>query len=353
MPQRSDTTRFEAASALIQGGRDHQEDAVVTDFPLGSDLGLVVLSDGMGGHAAGDIASKIVMTEVYSELKFQSTDPAAFAAHLPDILRNAALSANDCVRAHIEENPSAYGMGATLVAATLLGDQLNWISVGDSPLYVFRSGELKQVNEDHSMAPQIDLMVTSGMMSADAAVNHPDRNALTSVLAGDEIPKIDCPRAGMTLLHGDIVLAASDGLQFLEDDEIRGVLECDCDKSSATIARHFLAKLDELGDPDQDNTSLAVIKIEIASADETPVDLNQDALGLEESAWVGYGSADVSDAGAWQTEAAIIDDVAVETLPIRRAVTDQEPADPQVRPRRVVFESDRKSARPKKAKAKT
>ena len=104
MKQPSDT-QYEAVSALIQGARDHQEDAVVADFPLGSDLGLVVLSDGMGGHAAGDIASKIVMTEVYSELKFQSGVPEDFAFHLPDILRTAALSANECIRAHIDDNP--------------------------------------------------------------------------------------------------------------------------------------------------------------------------------------------------------------------------------------------------------
>ena len=68
-------TRFDVTTALSVGARDHQEDAVVADFPMGSDMGFVVLSDGMGGHAAGDMASKIVMTEVFCELKFQSGAP--------------------------------------------------------------------------------------------------------------------------------------------------------------------------------------------------------------------------------------------------------------------------------------
>ena len=70
---RSPEPRFDVASAICQG-RDYQEDAIVTDFPFGSDSGVVVLADGMGGHAAGDVASKIVVTEVFSELKFESAN---------------------------------------------------------------------------------------------------------------------------------------------------------------------------------------------------------------------------------------------------------------------------------------
>ncbi len=71
---RSPEPRFDVASAICQGGRDYQEDAIVTDFPFGADSGVVVLADGMGGHAAGDVASKIVVTEVFSELKFESAN---------------------------------------------------------------------------------------------------------------------------------------------------------------------------------------------------------------------------------------------------------------------------------------
>ena len=80
---RSPEPRFDVASAICQGGRDYQEDAIVTDFPFGMDSGVVVLADGMGGHAAGDVASKIVVTEVYSELKFQSANFADFETNDP------------------------------------------------------------------------------------------------------------------------------------------------------------------------------------------------------------------------------------------------------------------------------
>ena len=88
---------FDAASAISLGRRDHQEDAVAVDFPTGAGLGFAVISDGMGGHAAGDIASKIVVTEVFSELKLQSGNVSAMEHDLGQILHNAAQSANDCV----------------------------------------------------------------------------------------------------------------------------------------------------------------------------------------------------------------------------------------------------------------
>ncbi len=324
MPQQS-KAQFEAISALIQGGRDHQEDAVVADFPMGTDTGIVVLADGMGGHAAGDIASKIVMTEVYSELKFQSTDPAAFALHLPEILKNAALAANDCVRAHIEENPEAMGMGATLVAAVTLGDRLYWISVGDSPLYLFRDGDLVQLNEDHSMAPQIDLMASSGMISEEDARHHPDRNALLSVLAGDDIPKIDCPAEGLLLRDADVVVVASDGLQFLENHEIEEVLAEVADAGGAAVARTFLDRIAELDDPDQDNTSFAVIRVHLADAaaasGEDDAGEAPDAHAMPDNVEVLYGEegADAKDA--------------------------------QIRPRRVSIESEQVRERPPRAEA--
>ena len=90
---------FDAASALSQGGRDYQEDALISDYSLGSDISFTVLADGMGGHAAGDMASKIVVTEVFSELMFQRADAEAFAHDIPQSLTAAALSANACLKA--------------------------------------------------------------------------------------------------------------------------------------------------------------------------------------------------------------------------------------------------------------
>jgi len=252
---------FDVASAVSQGGRDYQEDTVVTDFPLGSDSGFVVLADGMGGHAAGDVASKIVVTEVFSELKFQSATFSYNENDIPTHLFDAAKSANECLLSEVSTNPETTGMGSTLVSVVICENRLFWISIGDSPLYILRDGKLKQLNEDHSMAPQIDFMVESGMIDAEVGKNHPDRNCLTSVLMGDSVAKIDCPKTPFELKIGDILLVSSDGLQFLEDSEIQEIMATHAKKPSNEISARLLAALQKLDDPDQDNISFSVIKI--------------------------------------------------------------------------------------------
>ena len=253
--------RFDVASVLNRGRRDYQEDAIATDFPLGAEFGYAVLSDGMGGHAAGDVASKIVVTEVFSELKFQSSDVPRFVENVNKVLKSAAISANECMAAHAATNPDTAGMGATLVAPVFVKDHLYWISIGDSPLYLLRDGKLRQLNEDHSLGPHIDYMVRSGMMSEDVGRNHPDRNALTSVLIGETIERIDCPEVPFQLRSGDILIVASDGLQFLSNGRIREVLRESDDMPSVRIADRLMGELRKLGDPEQDNISFSIIKV--------------------------------------------------------------------------------------------
>jgi len=257
----SANTHYDVASAINIGQRDCQEDAIITDFPLGAQHGFVVLADGMGGHAAGDIASKIVVTEVFSELKLQSGDSEALEGDINRILRGAAGIANQCVQSHAASHPLTNGMGATLLASVLLKNHLYWISVGDSPLYLFRAGQLTQLNEDHSLAPQIDHMVRSGLMKPENGRDHPDRNCLTSVLVGLEIPQVDCPSEPLALQPGDIIVAASDGLQFLSDEQICDVLSRHENSASAEITSALIRNVEHLNDPDQDNVSISVIKI--------------------------------------------------------------------------------------------
>ena len=266
MMWRSREPRYDVASGISQGARDYQEDAITADFPVGAEAGFVVLADGMGGHAAGDVASKIVLTEVYSELKFHFADVAAFEARAPEILRGVAELANEALRQHMGSHRETEGMGATLVAPCLVENRLWWISIGDSPLYLYRGGKLSQLNEDHSMAPQIDFMVKSGLMDAEAGANHPDRNCLISVLMGTRIPKIDCPTHPHELRAGDIVICASDGLQFLTEAQIERVVTRYRKSRSTEIAERLLEELNRLDDPDQDNISFTVIKVNDATA---------------------------------------------------------------------------------------
>lgn len=258
---RSPEPRYDVASAIAQGGRSYQEDAIVTDFPFGMDGGVAVLADGMGGHAAGDVASKLVVTEVFSELKFQSANFADFEAEIPSFMQSAAVEANECLRAHVIDHPETKGMGATLVSLVLVENRMFWISIGDSPLYLMRDGELRQLNEDHSLAPQIDYMVEQGLLTPEAARDHPDRNCLTSVILGGKVARVDCPNDPFSLKMGDVVVVSSDGLQYLENDRIKKLLHKYRRRKAADIAGHLLEALDDLADPDQDNISFSVIKL--------------------------------------------------------------------------------------------
>lgn len=253
--------RYDVASAISQGQRDYQEDALVTDFSVSEDYGVIVLADGMGGHAAGDVASKLVVTEVYGALKRQSGSFGAEEAKIPTTLHEAAVRANDQLREHVITNPETQGMGATLVSLVTVGERLYWNSIGDSPLYLVRRGKMQQLNEDHSMAPQIDLMAQSGLMDPEVARVHPDRNCLTSVIYGETVAKVDCPQEPFRLEKGDIVVVASDGVQYLDETAIERLLHKHRRKTAAEICGLLLAAVENLRDPDQDNISLSVIKV--------------------------------------------------------------------------------------------
>ena len=262
---RSHEPRYDVASGISQGARNYQEDAITADFPVGAEAGFVVLADGMGGHAAGDVASKIVLTEVFSELKFHYADVEAFERQAPEILRSVAEIANETLRDHAASHPETEGMGATLVVPALVENRLWWISVGDSPLFLYRNGLLTQLNEDHSMGPQIDFMVQSGLLDARLAADHPDRNCLMSVLMGTQIAKVDCPTRPLELKAGDIIVCASDGLQFLTNAQITRILGKYRKSRSTEIAERLLEEIYKLDDPDQDNISFSIIKVNDAS----------------------------------------------------------------------------------------
>ncbi|MEM1371665.1 MAG: protein phosphatase 2C domain-containing protein [Pseudomonadota bacterium] len=252
--------RIDVVTALDQGARDYQEDSLVADFPLGRDCGFAVLADGMGAHASGDLASSLVVGRVFSLLKanlalFEDKD-----ANVPETLRRCVEHANHALEIHVTNKPSDRGMGATLVIVLILRGRLYWASVGDSPLYVLRNGELAQLNEDHSMAPSIDAMVAAGQMSANVAATHPDRNVLTSAISGDQIARVDCPDAHYDLKDGDTILLSSDGLQSLSDADILETLTAAGTWSSYETAAALLTSVTDLANPDQDNVSFMVAK---------------------------------------------------------------------------------------------
>lgn len=253
---------YDAASAIIRGRREYQEDALAVDFSAGAGLGFIVLADGMGGHSAGDVASMIVVTEIFSELKLRANDAAKLESEIGSILHSAVSNANDCVGRVAEESPGMRGMGATLVAPIVIANRLYWISVGDSPLYLFRGNRLFRLNAEHSVKSHMKRLVDRGEMPREEAETHPDRGCLTSVLIGGAIPEIDCRDTPIELRHNDIVIAASDGLQFLSDQDIAIVVHDARALPSAEISARLIRRITDLNDPEQDNVSLCVLKVQ-------------------------------------------------------------------------------------------
>ena len=146
------------------------------------------------------------------------------------------------------------GMGCTLLAVVLAQEGLYWISVGDSPLWLWRAGRLYRLNQDHAYRSILAQRVYEGEMSADDAASHPDRNALISAVTGHDLELVDAPHQAHTLERDDQILLASDGMLTLNEAEIAGVLgsvrsgESPCGRLLAEVAAH--------AHPHQDNVTV-------------------------------------------------------------------------------------------------
>ena len=255
------TFGYDIATATHQGARPYQEDSLQAFGDNARAIGYAVIADGLGGHAAGDVASGIVNAEVFRQIEAQDAALVSGDVDIPALLTEAAQTANSLVGAHAKAHDETYGMGSTLLATIIVGDALWWLSVGDSPLYLYRDDGLEKLNEDHSMAPQIDMLVKIGALTPEEGRYHPSRNTLTSVVSGHAIETIDCPPTPMTLCAGDIIIVSSDGLQYLPDAQISEILAASTTLPSQEIADVLLAALSALDDPEQDNIAFAVIKI--------------------------------------------------------------------------------------------
>ncbi|MGI9648062.1 MAG: Stp1/IreP family PP2C-type Ser/Thr phosphatase [Acidimicrobiia bacterium] len=188
--------------------RDSNEDSV---FPAadGASAGpmLVAVADGMGGHAAGEVASLLAIETVSS-----SEEP------LPDRI----IEANRVVMEAAEDRPDRYGMGTTVTAGEFRPDGTLLVGhVGDSRLYLFRRSNLLQVTTDHSLVAEY---VASGAISAEEAEHHPQRNVITRALGIDWEVIVDSHTVHLRV--GDRVLICSDGLtSMVPHAEIAGILQ--------------------------------------------------------------------------------------------------------------------------------
>src|SRR5476651_2263052 len=181
-----------------QGGRPYQEDRwALSTLPDGTLL--AILADGMGGHAGGAVASKLVVDAFLKSIEQGQS------------LSEGLQSANAAVGAGAAASAELTGMGSTLVGALVKDNEVRWISVGDSPLYLVANGKLERLNADHSFVPQIDAMLDRGMITAEEAANHPSRHALREAIMGEPLNLID--QGKRKLGAGTTLLLCSDGVE--------------------------------------------------------------------------------------------------------------------------------------------
>ena len=231
--------------------REENEDAVVVwRNKAGLDT-LLVVCDGMGGHAAGQTASSIAsktLTRVLAEDGDEGPNV--------DRLKRACKQANTAVFAASEDNPEWKGMGSTLVVVAIQGTDLGLLNVGDSPAYLFRDGEAKLISQDHSWPAE---QVRLGVIKPEEAATHPLKHRLTRAIGvWDSIQSFTDK---MKLEEGDSIVLCSDGVESagVSVEEMGKILFRDGDIDGG--AKRVIERCRELGAPD--NVTLAVARVEV------------------------------------------------------------------------------------------
>ena len=223
----------------------NQDYIYVSEESVGNLPNLFIVADGMGGHKAGDFASKCTV-ETICEIASRS-----FEKNPVLILKKAIETANGDVYKKSTEDEAYEGMGTTVVAASCLGKYLQIANVGDSRLYVI-GDEITQITKDHSL---VEEMVRMGGINRDAARNHPDKNIITRAIGAERTVDIDF--FSVELKPSEKVLMCSDGLtNMLEDEEIRQIIQGT--GSVEVRARELVAAANDRGG----NDNISVILIE-------------------------------------------------------------------------------------------
>lgn len=194
--------------------RDHNEDAISWD----QERGLAMLADGMGGHNAGDVASRLCLESLDAELRSALDKPLTIESGDDDpqanLLQHVVISANHAVCRAAQENTAHQGMGTTLVALLFYGERVVVAHVGDSRVYRLRGSVLDQITADHSL---IQELMTRGMMTAEQAEDSSYGHVVTRAIGsdGEVVPDIQ----ELALNAGDVFLLCSDGLSDLVVDK--------------------------------------------------------------------------------------------------------------------------------------
>jgi len=215
--------------------------------PIGNLPNLFIVADGMGGHKAGDYASRFCVEFFTQYIKDSNiTSPIA-------LMEEAIRATNEALYAKSKQQEEFEGMGTTFVVATICGNELYVANIGDSRLYVI-SKEIKQITEDHSL---VQAMVKTGELNRDEARVHPNKNIITRALGVNEKAQPDFFE--VELAEGDIVLMCSDGLtNMLEDEYIEKIIRENAEDPK-TAAETLVRTANQYGG--KDNIAVIVIKV--------------------------------------------------------------------------------------------
>lgn len=237
------------------GQRGNQQDRHAVQRVDSAEIGsgwLLVVADGMGGHVAGERASELAVASFAAEFtKTKGTVRERLRAALHD--SNAQLADS------VARDPRLHGMGTTLVGAFIGAVGLEWVSVGDSPLWLHRGHSLRRLNEDHSMRSLLEDLARSENGQAHHAPFQ-GGNLLRSALTGGQIKLIDLAPSPVGLRPGDTVILASDGLLTLADDEIGELLRAGGRARAKELVDSLLDAVSRTGRTAQDNTTVIVAR---------------------------------------------------------------------------------------------
>ncbi len=227
----------------------NQDYVFCSDETVGLLPNLYIVADGMGGHKAGDFASRFSVTEFEKEIREQK------GRTIIGSMEGALRVTNERLLKEAFAEPDLQGMGTTFVAATVLPGEVLVANIGDSRLYIIsEKGTMKQITQDHS---RVEEMVQRGEISKKEAKHHPKKNEITRALGAMEQVAPDFFE--VEIEQGDYILLCSDGLtNMVEDDEIKEVV-----LKSETELSDRASRLVELANENggRDNISLILVQI--------------------------------------------------------------------------------------------
>jgi protein phosphatase len=246
------------AAGLTDVGRRRKqnEDA----FLLDNDLGLYVVADGMGGHAAGEIASQETVETVHGMVtRERNLLEPLLAGDLSDVpvrrvvrlLESSVQAATYMVFALAEHNPKSQGMGTTVSAVLLAGGVAVTAQVGDSRVYLVRGREATQLTEDHTL---VAWQLRQGIISPEEARSSPHKNVITRAVGSREYVQVDTHVCSTSA--GDAFLLCSDGLHgYLKADEIPDIIALGADAA----VKRFIDLANQRGG--KDNITAVVVEL--------------------------------------------------------------------------------------------